>query len=305
MSALLSTFKGQIEKEQGAMVEPIPKIDYIVGNFLDNLGVVQSTEQPKQNYGEEMLMLNNYMDNKVNTFSQEPISSFTSEPADAPTPIRYEIPLANYEFIQTSRTNSLNPENSADAYHKIGQDSLHSFQSIDSHMDHHSLSHSSRDHRFYAPSNQGSDYGMTSGQYSFDSSFIAPLQYNQFIPHDYHQFEEKSGSSATYQCNIGNCRKQFPKQSTLDAHKLGHSTNTSNRSKQYMCELCPQAFSRSHGNLYIKLDLKRHQYIHSRDKPFTCPRCGRGFSRRDALKRHEKSLAEGKKVHCVPLSLNR
>jgi hypothetical protein len=65
MSALLSTFKGQIEKEQGATVEPIPKIDYIVGNFLDNLGVVQSTEQPKQNYGEEMLMLNNYMDNKV------------------------------------------------------------------------------------------------------------------------------------------------------------------------------------------------------------------------------------------------
>ena len=31
-------------------------------------------------------------------------------------------------------------------------------------------------------------------------------------------------------------------------------------------------------------------------------RCGRGFSRRDALKRHEKALIDGKKVHCVPLA---
>jgi uncharacterized Zn-finger protein len=43
-------------------------------------------------------------------------------------------------------------------------------------------------------------------------------------------------------------------------------------------------------------------YIHTQEKPYTCARCHRGFSRRDALKRHERSLMEGKKVHCVPLN---
>ncbi|KAJ3175552.1 hypothetical protein HK101_010635 [Irineochytrium annulatum] len=48
--------------------------------------------------------------------------------------------------------------------------------------------------------------------------------------------------------------------------------------------------------------LKRHYYIHSTEKPYMCMRCGKGFARRDALKRHEKAVAEGKKVHCNLLS---
>ncbi|TPX33980.1 hypothetical protein SmJEL517_g03193 [Synchytrium microbalum] len=65
------------------------------------------------------------------------------------------------------------------------------------------------------------------------------------------------------------------------------------RAKPFKCDKCPQTFSRSH-------DLKRHMYIHTQQKPYTCARCQKGFSRRDALRRHEKSVAEGKKVHCVP-----
>ena len=53
-------------------------------------------------------------------------------------------------------------------------------------------------------------------------------------------------------------------------------------------------------SIYLYIDLKRHYYIHTLDKPYRCPRCRKGFSRRDALKRHQKSVAEGKKVQCNP-----
>ncbi len=63
--------------------------------------------------------------------------------------------------------------------------------------------------------------------------------------------------------------------------------------------------ARNLGGLMVILaqtDLKRHSYTHLKTKPFVCGLCGRGFSRRDALKRHEKSIVEGRKVHCNPNS---
>jgi uncharacterized Zn-finger protein len=35
--------------------------------------------------------------------------------------------------------------------------------------------------------------------------------------------------------------------------------------------------------------LKRHQKLHTGEKPFGCPECGRYFSRLDALNRHRKT----------------
>ncbi|RKP00991.1 hypothetical protein CXG81DRAFT_8382, partial [Caulochytrium protostelioides] len=59
----------------------------------------------------------------------------------------------------------------------------------------------------------------------------------------------------------------------------------------YRCDVCPATFSRSH-------DLKRHFFIHTQERPYACATCGKGFARRDALRRHERSLREGRKMTC-------
>ncbi|KAJ3351518.1 hypothetical protein HDU83_008896 [Entophlyctis luteolus] len=59
------------------------------------------------------------------------------------------------------------------------------------------------------------------------------------------------------------------------------------------CEFCEQTFSRSH-------DLKRHLFSHKGERPFSCGRCGKGFSRRDILRKHEEAFARGKKINCFP-----
>lgn len=41
--------------------------------------------------------------------------------------------------------------------------------------------------------------------------------------------------------------------------------------------------------------------MHDTIKPYICGRCNRGFSRRDALKRHENAVEMGKRVNCFPV----
>lgn len=54
------------------------------------------------------------------------------------------------------------------------------------------------------------------------------------------------------------------------------------------CDFCPARFTRGH-------DLRRHIRLHTDERPFECATCGKGFSRSDALKRHEnvERCAEG------------
>ncbi|KAH6646807.1 hypothetical protein BKA67DRAFT_580633 [Truncatella angustata] len=47
--------------------------------------------------------------------------------------------------------------------------------------------------------------------------------------------------------------------------------------RPFLCDICTQCFVRNH-------DLKRHKRIHLAIKPFPCPFCNKGFSRKDALK---------------------
>lgn len=53
--------------------------------------------------------------------------------------------------------------------------------------------------------------------------------------------------------------------------------------RPYKCDQCVLSFVRNH-------DLKRHRRIHSATKPFPCSYCGKGFSRKDALKVRTPSI---------------
>ncbi|KAK7039770.1 hypothetical protein R3P38DRAFT_2514509 [Favolaschia claudopus] len=54
--------------------------------------------------------------------------------------------------------------------------------------------------------------------------------------------------------------------------------------REFQCDLCPLSFDRQH-------DLKRHVETHSGEKPYLCDRgCGKAFTRKDALKRHQTTF---------------
>ncbi|KAJ7136689.1 hypothetical protein C8R44DRAFT_868812 [Mycena epipterygia] len=54
--------------------------------------------------------------------------------------------------------------------------------------------------------------------------------------------------------------------------------------REFPCDFCPLSFDRQH-------DLKRHIETHSGEKPYLCDRgCGKAFTRKDALKRHQTTF---------------
>ena len=70
------------------------------------------------------------------------------------------------------------------------------------------------------------------------------------------------------------CFKQFKRQSDLRRHEAVHSEE-----KPYSCETCGKSFKR-------KENLKAHYIIHTGEKPYSCEICGKSFTHKTSAKTH-------------------
>ncbi|KAF5351789.1 hypothetical protein D9756_007538 [Leucocoprinus leucothites] len=81
---------------------------------------------------------------------------------------------------------------------------------------------------------------------------------------------------------------QYPTQIPLTPASTTSSQYPTSPSRPFSCDLCTLSFNRQH-------DLKRHRETHSGEKPYFCNGgCGKTFTRKDALKRHQLVKGCGK-----------
>ncbi|XP_066269252.1 zinc finger protein 497-like [Branchiostoma lanceolatum] len=101
-------------------------------------------------------------------------------------------------------------------------------------------------------------------------------------PLDQHfQPQEKSKDSESHTCQ--KCGRHFRHAHHFKKHvKTCTSSKTKTRRTygSFACKTCEKVFSRSDW-------LRRHQEVHSKERPFRCKLCSASYKRRDALQRHE------------------
>lgn len=116
--------------------------------------------------------------------------------------------------------------------------------------------------------------------------FFPSHQHNhlRFDPTGHNQAYYNSNTTTTantvnitsFKCLFPNCGKEFSRKGNLTAHLKLHNPN---RERSWVCSLCPRRFFRIH-------DLIRHDSVHSGSRPFKCTVCNKGFTRKDAIRRH-------------------
>ncbi|OAD03839.1 C2H2-type zinc finger transcription factor [Mucor lusitanicus CBS 277.49] len=133
------------------------------------------------------------------------------------------------------------------------------------------------------------------------SSITSPIMHQpihpQLAPIHNHHLHLQQQQQQQQQFNINNKRTRASVASTHHAHNMQQNT-------VHLCEhvtgpgkVCGQTFRRSY-------DLSRHQTIHLENRPFCyCDKCGKKFTRMDALRRHERVQGHSSKHRSMSTSL--
>ncbi|XP_017562334.1 zinc finger and BTB domain-containing protein 14 isoform X1 [Pygocentrus nattereri] len=82
------------------------------------------------------------------------------------------------------------------------------------------------------------------------------------------------------------CGKSFLDESRLRKHEKLHSAE-----RPFICEICPKAFT-------TQAHLKEHLKIHTGFKPYRCDDCGKSFIRAPDLKKHERVHSNERPFGC-------
>ena len=127
----------------------------------------------------------------------------------------------------------------------------------------------------------------TSEYISSESSNTDSIDFPNFLDGIFDNIQTQSSSKGKASSHARRHSVAFSgMQTTKPRHQRRPSVSVSENSgldlpKNHMCTVCGLKFARTH-------DLKRHEKIHTGDRPFICNKCGRSFSRGDALTRHHR-----------------
>ncbi|EGF83110.1 hypothetical protein BATDEDRAFT_21501 [Batrachochytrium dendrobatidis JAM81] len=119
------------------------------------------------------------------------------------------------------------------------------------------------------------------------SLFESPLMQKKHYNDGYDDEHENASTTSTdpdytgkiYECPEPTCDRTFSRPFNLKAHVIIHNPV---RNRAHKCTSCELSFCRSQ-------DLIRHMQIHNRTITYSCPGCKKVFSRKDALRRHQRS----------------
>lgn len=122
----------------------------------------------------------------------------------------------------------------------------------------------------------------TGGMYPNTSHPTYPTSRGHTIPSSYAAQQAYPASQAIpHQTMSSMPMSQYPTQVAFSSQLDDPSQYPASPQRPFSCDMCALSFNRQH-------DLKRHRDTHTGEKPFLCNGgCGKTFTRKDALKRHQ------------------